>query len=74
MIFSHDSLVANEQRDEKIRKIKSAKAVIGATAIGIPFGTPYLQGVPVIPDSPEQKHRQPAIKLKSKPTYIYSIN
>ena len=28
---------ANEKRDKKMRKVKSANAVIGATAIGIPF-------------------------------------
>ena len=28
---------ANEKRDRKMRKVKSANAVIGATAIGIPF-------------------------------------
>ena len=54
-----------------MRKIKSANAVIGATAIGIPFS---LQGVPVISESPTQQYHQPAIKLKSKPAYTYSIN
>ena len=63
--------VANEKRDKKMRNVKSANAVIGATAIGIPF---TLQGVPVISESPEEKYHEPAIKLKSNPAYTYSIN
>ena len=50
-----------------MRKIKSANAVIGATAIGIPIGV-------LKQESPKLKYPYPAIKLKSKPDYTYSIN
>ena len=62
---------ANKKREKKMRKVKSANAVIGATAIGIPFS---LQGVPVISESPKEVYHNPAIKLKSNPAYTYSIN
>ena len=65
MTQKDETVTSQEKQDKKMRKIKSANAVIDATAIGIPIGV-------LKPESPKLKY--PAIKLKSKPAYTYSIN